>query len=243
VRHFILRPIIHHPLPQLCDFFCHALLRLLKSGVGKSSLALRFVTNEFRPYTEATIGASFMSKSVVITDSLPTEISATEGNDEHRENRNMTEKSSQQRHIDFKIWDTAGQEKYRSLAPMYYRGSSAAILVYDITKPGSFAALRDWADELKNNGPQDLVLAVCGNKLDLQEDRAVDKSTGKEYADSIDALYIEASAKEGDGVEALFSLVAKRVPPPTNNLEDEYQGEVSGLDLGKSDGDSVGCAC
>lgn len=75
------------------------------SGVGKSSLVLRFVVNDFKPYSEATIGASFFSK-LVVTNNTP---------------------------LKFQIWDTAGQEKYHSLAPMYYRGAAAAILVYDIT--------------------------------------------------------------------------------------------------------------
>lgn len=196
-----------------------------ESGVGKSSLALRFVTNEFRPYSEATIGASFMSKSVTIEDST------TEGN------------AASQRQIDFKIWDTAGQEKYRSLAPMYYRGSAAALLVYDITKPGSLLALREWADELKRNGPPELVLAVCGNKADLHADRAVDAGTGQAYAESIGALYAETSAKGGEGVGALFLTVAQAVPPPTHSLEEEYYAEVSGLDLENSYGDRAGCAC
>ena len=75
------------------------------SGVGKSSLVLRFVVNDFKPYSEATIGASFFSK-LIIANNIP---------------------------MKFQIWDTAGQEKYHSLAPMYYRGAAAAILVYDIT--------------------------------------------------------------------------------------------------------------
>lgn len=100
------------------------------TGVGKSSLVLRFVTNNFRPYSESTIGASFMSKMIVVNDTP----------------------------IKYQIWDTAGQEKvptggciscwrgrancvcvsmneqYHSLAPMYYRGAAAAIVVYDITR-------------------------------------------------------------------------------------------------------------
>ncbi|KAL3762901.1 hypothetical protein ACHAWU_001048 [Discostella pseudostelligera] len=202
-----------------------------ESGVGKSSLCLRFVTNEFRPYSEATIGASFMSKSVVIP----------------MENKNSTSTTTEdsvtkinQRNIGFKIWDTAGQEKYRSLAPMYYRGSSAAILVYDITKPGSFAALQDWANELKQNAPPDLVLVVCGNKLDLNEDRLIDRGTGEKYANSIDAMYIETSAKDGDKVESLFLEVARKVPPPLQ-LGGEYLEEDAGLDLGQPTEQSRSC--
>ncbi|KAL7536593.1 hypothetical protein ACHAXR_007272 [Thalassiosira sp. AJA248-18] len=208
------------------------------SGVGKSSLALRFVLDEFRPYSEATIGASFMSKSVTIPASLgdSTSDDITDTNDSGK-----VFQSTQQRNIGFKIWDTAGQEKYRSLAPMYYRGSSAAILVYDITKPGSFAALQDWADELAANGPQGLILVICGNKSDLQEDRMVGRSTGENYADSIGAMYVETSAKGGDGVEHMFLEVAKLVPPPINLGGDDCLEEDVGLDLGKSLEHSTSC--
>ncbi|CAM9786397.1 unnamed protein product [Choristocarpus tenellus] len=113
------------------------------TGVGKSSLVLRFVTNNFKPYSESTIGASFMSKMIMI-DNTP---------------------------IKFQIWDTAGQEKYHSLAPMYYRGASAAIVVYDITKAHSFETLKDWINELQAQGPKDMAIAIAGNKKDLEAHR------------------------------------------------------------------------
>ncbi len=171
-----------------------------------------------------------MSKSVVISteNSTSTNLERSNNND------------SSMRHIGFKIWDTAGQEKYRSLAPMYYRGSSAAILVYDITKPGSFAALHDWANELKQNAPPDLVLVVCGNKLDLSEDRVIDTGTAEKYADSIGAMYIETSAKDGDKVERMFLEVARKVPPLLQ-LGGEYLEEDDGLNLGKPPEQSRSC--
>mmetsp|Transcript_17279 Transcript_17279/g.29782 ORF Transcript_17279/g.29782 Transcript_17279/m.29782 type:complete len:244 (-) Transcript_17279:128-859(-) len=230
-----------------------------ESGVGKSSLALRFVTDEFRPYSEATIGASFMSKSVTISTSSPPpattkDFSSWEGGNKNQQEQKQQngngdthaqsiqpQQQQQSRHVGFKIWDTAGQEKYRSLAPMYYRGSQAAILVYDITKPGSFAALQDWVDELRQNGPADLVLAVCGNKSDLKEDRLVGRSIGEEYSNGIGALYIETSAKDGDRVENLFLDVARRVPPPIN-MGDDYL-EEDGLDLGTVSEHPAACGC
>jgi len=120
---------------------------------------------------------------------------------------------------------------------MYYRGAAAAILVYDITKPSSFTALQDWVVELKNNTPKDLVLAVCGNKSDLELDRIVERSIAEKYSRDIGAIYIEASAKNGDKVQRLFEDVAKLVPieAPDYNLEEE------GLDLSKSSQPSSSC--
>lgn len=85
------------------------------SGVGKTSIVLRFVTNTFRENPGSTIGASFMTKTLVVGEN---------------ENDKKT--------FRFQIWDTAGQEKYRALAPMYFRGAAAAIVVYDITKESSY---------------------------------------------------------------------------------------------------------
>ena len=99
------------------------------SGVGKSSIAQRYVTDTFRPHGESTIGASFMSK-MIVNNGSPCKC---------------------------QIWDTAGQEKYHSLAPMYYRGAAAAILVYDMTKKSSFEKLQKWVDEKLVDG---LVLTV-----------------------------------------------------------------------------------
>lgn len=204
------------------------------SGVGKSSLALRFVTDEFRPYSEATIGASFMSKSITLPSIAPS--------------HSNTQQSSSglvptsQRNIGFKIWDTAGQEKYRSLAPMYYRGSSAAILVYDITNPASFTALQDWAVELQQNGPPDLALVVCGNKLDLADFRKVERRVGEEYAIEIGAWYVETSAKDGEGVENMFFEVARRVPPLATMGEEE-KDVLDVLDLGNKTATSRGYCC
>lgn len=73
--------------------------------------------------------------------------------------------------IKYQIWDTAGQEKYHSLAPMYYRGAAAAIIVYDITSAQSFQTLKNWVRELQQLGPENIVIAVCGNKSDLEEKR------------------------------------------------------------------------
>ena len=73
--------------------------------------------------------------------------------------------------IKYEIWDTAGQERYHSLAPMYYRGAQAAVIVYDITNANSFEKAKQWIQELKRQGNPDIVIALVGNKLDLQEEK------------------------------------------------------------------------
>eukprot|EP00742_Colponemidia_sp_Colp-10_P002257 GILJ01002411.1.p1 GENE.GILJ01002411.1~~GILJ01002411.1.p1 ORF type:complete len:202 (-),score=23.82 GILJ01002411.1:501-1106(-) len=156
------------------------------TGVGKSSLVLRFVTNNFKPDSESTIGASFMSKTMMVGDVA----------------------------IKFQIWDTAGQEKYHSLAPMYYRGAAAAIVVYDITRKQSFSTLKTWVKELKTLGPENIVIAIAGNKSDLTEHQEVAPADARAYAEEIGAIFKETSAKENRGVQELFVDITKLLPPP-----------------------------
>ncbi|XP_027253565.1 ras-related protein Rab-31 isoform X8 [Cricetulus griseus] len=115
------------------------------TGVGKSSIVCRFVQDHFDHNISPTIGASFMTKTVPC------------GNELHK----------------FLIWDTAGQERFHSLAPMYYRGSAAAVIVYDITKQDSFHTLKKWVKELKEHGPENIVMAIAGNKCDLSDIRSI----------------------------------------------------------------------
>ena len=130
------------------------------SGVGKSSIATRFVNDEFSPYMDSTVGADYHTKTIHLgaplqgqqqpPGTLPTSLSATPA-------------------VTFTIWDTAGQEKFHSLMPMYYRGAHVAILVFDLSKPHTLTSLGSWVEELQLNSPSStLVVAICGNKADLE---------------------------------------------------------------------------
>uniref|UniRef100_A0A8C0VZY1 Ras-related protein Rab-31 n=1 Tax=Castor canadensis TaxID=51338 RepID=A0A8C0VZY1_CASCN len=155
------------------------------TGVGKSSIVCRFVQDHFDHNISPTIGASFMTKTVSC------------GNELHK----------------FLIWDTAGQERFHSLAPMYYRGSAAAVIVYDITKQDSFHTLKKWVKELKEHGPENIVMAIAGNKCDLSDIREVPLKDAKEYAESIGAIVVETSAKNAINIEELFQGISRQIPP------------------------------
>eukprot|EP00074_Homo_sapiens_P101281 XP_016881017.1 ras-related protein Rab-31 isoform X1 [Homo sapiens] len=155
------------------------------TGVGKSSIVCRFVQDHFDHNISPTIGASFMTKTVPC------------GNELHK----------------FLIWDTAGQERFHSLAPMYYRGSAAAVIVYDITKQDSFYTLKKWVKELKEHGPENIVMAIAGNKCDLSDIREVPLKDAKEYAESIGAIVVETSAKNAINIEELFQGISRQIPP------------------------------
>jgi len=95
---------------------------------------------------------------------------------------------------------------------MYYRGAQSAIVVFDVTNRGSFEGAKSWVKELQRKAPPELIIALAGNKSDLSQQRRVDAEEAKEYAASVNAFYVETSAKTDTGVNEIFNEVAKRVP-------------------------------
>eukprot|EP01121_Diplochlamys_sp_Union-15-3_P015255 TRINITY_DN5004_c0_g1_i2.p1 TRINITY_DN5004_c0_g1~~TRINITY_DN5004_c0_g1_i2.p1 ORF type:complete len:182 (+),score=27.23 TRINITY_DN5004_c0_g1_i2:53-598(+) len=156
------------------------------AGVGKTSLVYRFVHNQFLR-TAPTIVASYATKDLEIEDEI----------------------------IKLLIWDTAGQDRFRSLAPMYYRGAVAAILVFDLCDTNSFLKMKDWALELQTNIQEDIILVLVGNKLDRieknPENRKVSKDDALTYASTINATYCEVSAKINKGIEEIFLTIGNKV--------------------------------
>ncbi|KAJ3085174.1 Ras- protein Rab-5C [Quaeritorhiza haematococci] len=160
------------------------LVLLGEAAVGKSSLVLRFVNNEFQENKEPTIGAAFLTQKCKLEDKI----------------------------IKFEIWDTAGQERFHSLAPMYYRNAQAAIVAYDITKAASLDKAKSWVKELQRQANPNIVIALVGNKLDLVSARAVPTEEAQAYANEAGLLFTEASAKSGENVMEVFTEIAKKIP-------------------------------
>jgi len=123
--------------------------------------------------------------------------------------------------IKFEIWDTAGQERYRSLAPMYYRGAAAAIVVYDITNKESFNGAKSWVKELQRRGDPNVVIALAGNKADLQSKRKVNFEEAQRYAEDNGILHMETSAKSSMNVKDLFNEIARMLPKQSQQTERE----------------------
>ena len=160
------------------------LVLLGESAVGKSSLVLRFVKGQFHEFQESTIGAAFLTQTLVVDDVT----------------------------VKFEIWDTAGQERYHSLAPMYYRDAQAAIVVYDITNQDTFTRAKNWVRELQRQARPDIVIALAGNKSDLGNKRAVEYEEAQAYSEENGLLFMETSAKNANNVNEIFLAIATKLP-------------------------------
>jgi small GTP-binding protein len=124
------------------------------------------------------------------------------------------------------IWDTAGQEKFRTLAPMYYRGSIVALLVFSLVDEPSLGDVRNWASEMRGTVEEMPVLFVVGNKCDLTDERRVEARVAEALAEELGATYCEVSAKSGVGIEELFLRIAEEALKRLQGSHDGAQPKV-----------------
>jgi len=162
-------------------------------GVGKTCIISRFLKGTFDAEQITTVGASYATKTIKISET----------------NESLT----------LDIWDTAGQEKYRSLTRIFFQGAKLAILVYDITRKDSFENLKNvWLKELKDHADKNVVLGVAGNKSDLYEKEEVPEQEAREYAKSIGAIFCLTSAQSNSGIEELFEEMGKKFLDPNSTI-------------------------
>ena len=122
---------------------------------------------------------------------------------------------------------SAGQERYKSLAPMYYRGAAAAIVVYDITSADSFQRAKNWVKELQRQGTTNIVIALAGNKVDLEDKRQVESAEAKSYAEDNGLLFMETSAKAATNVNELFVAIARKLPSKETDNNNNVNSDLT----------------
>ena len=145
-------------------------------NVGKTSIINRFKTNQFSAVYEPTVGMDFQNISLLI------------------DNQNVS----------LLLYDTAGQEKFRALIPLYTKDANIIFLVYDTTNYESFSNIEKWYDSLSNVNKEEVIFILVGNKIDLTEERKVKEEEAKKYADEHNYIFQELSALTGEGVQELF---------------------------------------
>lgn len=121
-----------------------------------------------------------------------------------------------QKHMKLSLWDTAGQETYKSVTRSYFRGASGALLVFDLSRRSTFLHVTDWLSDLRQIAEPDIVVVLVGNKADLVADddgrREVSRREAEDWARKNGVLeYVETSAKSGENVENAFCRVAERI--------------------------------
>lgn len=182
--------------------------------MGKSSLLQRFSENTYNESFIATIGVDFV---------FPTQKIRTVEIDG--------------KIIKLQIWDTAGQEKFRTITSSYYRGAHGIIIVYDVTEQDSFSNVRNWFQEIGKYAAENVNKVLVGNKNDREENRQIAAEQGKDLSDSLGVSFLETSAKTSENVEQAFLKMAGEIKSrvATSSAAIGGSGQVRGQRLaGKS---------
>jgi Ras-related protein Rab-2A len=174
------------------------------TGVGKSCLLLQFTDKRFRHDHDLTIGVEFGSRMLRI------------------ENKD----------IKLQIWDTAGQESFRSITRSYYRGAAGALLVYDITRRDTFSHLTNWLQDARENGNPDMIITLVGNKNDLDSRRTVTTEEGERFARDNNLIFVETSAKSNNNVEEAFESTAASIYNKIKEGTLDIASETCGVRMG-----------
>lgn len=162
------------------------------TNIGKSCLLQRFADDSYTNEFISTIGVDFKVKTITINDKM----------------------------IKTQIWDTAGQDRFRSITNSYYRGAHGIIISYDITNKQSFVNIERWMRNVKDFVSDNAVKILIGTKSDLEEKRKVSKKELEDLANELDMKYIETSAKDNKNVDELFIIICKEI---LNNMTEKLE--------------------
>ena len=176
------------------------------AAVGKSNLLVRYTSGQFKEEYQLTIGVEFGSNNVIISDNT----------------------------YRIQIWDTAGQENFRSITRSYYKNTACAIIVYEISNKKSFENISSWIEECKNTAPKSILMVLVGNKCDL-DNREVTEEEGREFAEKNGMLFFETSAKTGKNVEELFKQSVKVIDQKIKENYYDLENDSCGIKKGNEE--------
>lgn len=182
------------------------------SGVGKSCMLLRFVDGRYATDHDITIGVEFGTKIVSLKD----------------------------KNIKIQIWDTAGQEYFKSITRAYYRDSAGVILVYDITNRQSFDNAKEWLDDIKNLSNSSAIILV-GNKIDIDNERKVSYEDGEKFANENNIQFMEVSVKNNNNINSVFMTLADIIIDKINNNNFNVRSMPNGIVLKTNKSDDTCC--
>eukprot|EP00033_Pygsuia_biforma_P000405 GCRY01000485.1.p1 GENE.GCRY01000485.1~~GCRY01000485.1.p1 ORF type:complete len:213 (-),score=24.41 GCRY01000485.1:69-707(-) len=174
------------------------------TAVGKSCLLLQFTDKRFQPEHDLTIGVEFGARMINLD----------------------------KQQIKLQIWDTAGQESFRSITRSYYRGAAGALLVYDITRRETFDHLTSWLEDARAHSSSNMTIMLIGNKSDLEHKRVVTREEGEAFAEEHGLMFVETSAKLATNVEEAFENSARAILEKVNAGVFDVSTEASGIKFG-----------
>ena len=175
-------------------------------SVGKSNLLMKFAHNKFTEEYQTTIGVEFGAKNIQLNNQI----------------------------YRIQIWDTAGQENFRSITRAYFQKCVCAMVVYDITCRESFDHIKNWLQDIHEQSPKTVLIILIGNKIDLEDKRKISTDEGKDVAAQNGLIFMETSAKTGEGVNEIFEKTALEI---TKKMEENYydlNSETCGIKIGKT---------
>ena len=176
------------------------------SGVGKSNILLRYIYNSFSEEFKTTVGVEFGAKNIEIDKKI----------------------------YRIQIWDTAGQENFRSIARAYYKNSVCACVVYDISSHSSFENIQSWIDDCTKQTAQSVLLVLIGNKNDLNNQREVTYEEGETFAKNHKMMFLEVSAKTGNNVNEIFEESVKKIANNISKNVYDLGNDSCGIRVGAS---------
>ena len=174
------------------------------SGVGKSNILLRYINNTFSEEFKTTVGVEFGAKNIEINNKI----------------------------YRIQIWDTAGQENFRSIARAYYKNSVCACIVYDISNKSTFKSIQSWIDDCTKQTPKSVLLLLIGNKNDLKDLREVSYEEGEKFAKLHNMIFLETSAKTGDNISEIFIQSVKQIDKNIDDKVYDLKNEGCGIRQG-----------
>ena len=216
-------PIKTSDAPSLPWHYISKLVCIGDSGTGKSSLTVRLCEGRFSASHDVTIGVEFGSRIVPVGPpaNAALRVNAPTETTQNGHAAQPSKTQPEQKKMKLSLWDTAGQETYKSITRSYFRGASGALLVFDITRRSTFESVTAWLNDLRQIAEEGIVVILVGNKADLAS-QSIDTEGGNKRAVTVQEAedwcknegvmkYVETSAKSGEGVERAFLEVAERI--------------------------------
>ena len=186
--------------------FIYKILLLGDSSVGKTCFLMRYTDNTFQDIHMSTIGLDYKLKNVQL------------------ENGKM---------VKIQVWDTAGQDRFRSITKNYYKGAHGIILIYDVTEQKSFDNVKNWMAQIKEEVSERVSIVLVGNKIDDEDNRKISTEQGESMAKEYEIMFFECSAKTGQNIDEIFNNLVKKVVENFSKSSDSGQKSKNKKKKGK----------